>query len=41
MCEWGLEKPWLWAPPIANSWRTTGDISDNWYSFLGNYKYLY
>ncbi|CAK79708.1 unnamed protein product (macronuclear) [Paramecium tetraurelia] len=34
MCEWGLEKPWLWAPPIANSWRTTGDISDHWYSFI-------
>lgn len=34
MCEWGIEYPWEWAAPIANSWRTTGDISDNWYSFL-------
>ena len=40
MCEWGLEKPWLWAPPIANSWRTTGDISDHWYSFIGKIYYL-
>lgn len=39
MCEWGLEKPWLWGAPIANSWRTTGDIRDNWFSFVGN-KYF-
>lgn len=29
MCEWGLEKPHLWASSVANSWRTTEDISDN------------
>lgn len=33
MCNWGEEKPWEWAGPIANSWRTTGDIEDNWKSF--------
>lgn len=38
MCEWGFEKPWLWASPIANSWRTTLDISDHWYSFVGIFK---
>ena len=34
MCEWGLEKPFLWANAIANSWRTTPDIIDNWDSFI-------
>lgn len=27
ICEWGSNKPWLWAPDIGNSWRTTGDIT--------------
>jgi alpha-galactosidase len=35
MCEWGVENPATWAAPVGNSWRTTGDISDNWSSFLG------
>ena len=26
MCEWGSNKPWLWAEEIGHSWRTTGDI---------------
>jgi len=30
MCEWGTNKPWLWAQKIGNSWRTTGDITDKW-----------
>ena len=30
MCEWGQFWPEKWAAPIANSWRTTGDIKDNW-----------
>lgn len=30
MCEWGSNKPWLWAAGIANLWRTTGDIHDCW-----------
>ncbi len=34
MCEWGIEDPETWAGALANSWRTTGDISDNWDSFL-------
>mgnify|MGYP000864435285 CR=1 FL=1 len=33
MCEWGVENPALWAPLVANSWRTTGDITDSWTSF--------
>jgi hypothetical protein len=32
MCEWGVDDPWTWAQPVGNSWRTTGDISDNWQS---------
>jgi alpha-galactosidase len=34
MCEWGVNDPWLWAPKIANSWRTTKDRKDDWVSFL-------
>jgi len=30
MCEWGVDDPATWAPNVGNSWRTTGDISDNW-----------
>jgi alpha-galactosidase len=26
ICEWGNNKPWLWAKEIGHSWRTTGDI---------------
>jgi hypothetical protein len=34
--EWGVDKPALWAANVGNSWRTTGDIGDNWQSMLGN-----
>ena len=34
MCNWGEEQPWFWASSVANSWRTTYDIKDNWESFL-------
>jgi alpha-galactosidase len=30
ICEWGTNKPWLWANGIGNLWRTTGDIQDRW-----------
>lgn len=30
VCEWGDNRPWLWAPQIANLWRTTGDNKDCW-----------
>ena len=33
MCNWGQEESWTWAGPYANSWRTTGDIKDNWKSW--------
>ena len=35
ICEWGENKPWLWAKDVGNSWRTTGDISDGYSSMLG------
>lgn len=29
VCEWGMRRPWLWAPEAGGScWRTTGDIFD-------------
>ncbi|KAK9282739.1 hypothetical protein L1049_010959 [Liquidambar formosana] len=30
LCEWGQDNPATWAANIGNSWRTTGDIKDNW-----------
>ncbi|KAK3197908.1 hypothetical protein Dsin_021323 [Dipteronia sinensis] len=32
LCEWGQEDPATWASSVGNSWRTTGDIEDNWNS---------
>ncbi|XP_039140785.1 alpha-galactosidase-like [Dioscorea cayenensis subsp. rotundata] len=34
LCEWGQENPATWANGVGNSWRTTGDIEDNWESML-------
>lgn len=34
LCEWGAEDPATWAAKVGNSWRTTGDISDNWSSMI-------
>ena len=28
ICEWGTNRPWLWARGIGHLWRTTGDIQD-------------
>ena len=36
LCEWGNNKPWLWAQKIGNLWRSTGDITDKW---SGKHKY--
>lgn len=41
VCEWGENKPWLWAgelPVGGNSWRTTGDIRDEYASMLKIFK---
>jgi len=34
MCEWGNEEPARWGGEVANSWRTTGDISDQWWAMV-------
>jgi alpha-galactosidase len=34
MCEWGVDNPSTWAAAVGNSWRTTGDISDNWEAMI-------
>jgi alpha-galactosidase len=33
MCEWGRSQPWTWARGVGHLWRTTGDISDRWFSW--------
>jgi alpha-galactosidase len=38
LCEWGVNDPWEWAPQVGNSWRTTGDISDDYASMLSNFQ---
>jgi len=30
ICEWGLNKPWLWANDVGHMYRSTGDIRNNW-----------
>ena len=30
ICEWGVSKPWTWAPGVGNLWRTTFDIRPCW-----------
>ena len=37
ICNWGQENPWTWGPATGNSWRTTGDIKDNWNSMVANF----
>lgn len=41
VCEWGENKPWLWAGDRAvgaSSWRTTGDITDKYTSMVEIFK---
>jgi alpha-galactosidase len=30
ICNWGINKPWIWGPNTGNMWRTTDDIFDFW-----------
>ena len=32
MCSWGADEVSTWGKDVGNSWRTTGDINDNWKS---------
>ena len=34
LCQWGEEDVATWGKEVGNSWRTTGDINDNWNSML-------
>ncbi|CAD6225534.1 unnamed protein product [Miscanthus lutarioriparius] len=36
ICEWGVGNPATWASGLGNSWRTAGDIKDNWGSMTSN-----
>jgi alpha-galactosidase len=42
LCEWGTNKPWEWAQNVGELWRTTGDISALFDSFVdhGTWKQL-
>lgn len=36
LCQYGRDNVWEWGAAVGgNSWRTTGDISDNWKSMIG------
>lgn len=32
MCSWGLDSVWTWGSSVGNSWRMSGDISNQWSS---------
>lgn len=36
ICEWGENKPWLWATDVGHLWRTTGDITNCWDCEVGH-----
>ena len=37
LCQYGNANVWEWGADVnGNSWRTTGDITDNWRSLSGN-----
>lgn len=36
LCEWGGNKPWLWATDVGHLWRTTGDIYAGWEGIKSN-----
>ncbi len=36
LCQYGMKDVWTWGASVnGNSWRTTGDIEDNWESLRG------
>lgn len=34
MCDWGESQPAIWADAVANSWRTTKDMRDNFITMM-------
>lgn len=39
ICEWGLNRPYLWGRTAGNLWRTTPDIRPNWTSIIAIYEH--
>ncbi len=42
LCQYGMKEVWKWGPEVdGNTWRTTGDITDNWESLseIGFHQY--
>ena len=37
LCNWGEQDTTSWAPKLGNSWRTTDDIRDFWWSMKNNF----
>lgn len=38
ICEHGRNQPWRWAPKLADSYRITSDIQNNWSSVAACYR---
>jgi len=38
ICEWGLNRPWIWGSTTGNLWRTTPDIKPVWASIVAIYE---
>ena len=34
MCQWGQDNVWEWGASVGNSWRISGDITNNWGSVV-------
>lgn len=37
ICDWGVDRPWVWGPETGTLWRTTQDIQASWTSVLSNF----
>ena len=38
ICEWGFSHPWHWGAKAGNMWRTTMDITPNWWRIVSIYN---
>ncbi|MCH5198123.1 MAG: alpha-galactosidase [Oscillospiraceae bacterium] len=38
ICEWGINRPWVWGKTAGNLWRTTFDIKPVWASIVSIYE---
>lgn len=39
ICEWGINRPWIWGKTAGNLWRTTFDIKPVWASIVSIYEF--